>query len=279
MLLINAKSVLRKLRLLLRGLAAAELPPVRIDDFFKPKERLSETNYKKNCYMTWKSPYLPRSHARDLKVFISKNPQYNFYFFSDSEQSEWMEENFSGTKLLEIYKNLRFPASKSDVFRYSIVYKLGGTFFSINRFTSQPLLDFVGELEDFQLSFSKVPYIRESAFPEYPNEFKDFSVIQYTISAPPKSKVLKNALELLEIKAESYKGVKFEKVNRAIWNLTGPYLLTDAVDMYLNMGGNRLRVQGFDFLNTLWIPEGLEFRYFQSPSYMSFKNQEVLKTY
>lgn len=271
------RNMLRKLRLLIIGLIMREVPLRRIDNYFLPlPENSCHEDYRAHCYITWKSRWLPKSHAKDLETFITNNDKYYFHFFDDNAQHSWMEKNFPNTRILEIYHAMKFPAAKSDIFRYAIVWKLGGTFFSINRLTYLPIAELIGKLDDFRLSFSHVSYERKTEFFAYPREYKGLSVIQYTVSAPPGNLVLSNALKLIEEKAPSYWNKKFEKVNRAIWELCGPYLLTDAVDKYLRDTGNELEVLGFDFKDSLWVPSGLEFRYLQSPSYMSFKNAIVL---
>lgn len=267
----------RQIRLLIKGLFLGEFPLRRIDKLFKPlPENSYHENYRIHCYITWKSKYLPRSHAKDLERFINLNNDFHFHFFDDKAQQSWMESNFPNSKILEIYKAMQFPAAKSGIFRYSIVWKLGGTYFSINRFTHLPISEIIGNLEDFKLSFSKVPYERETEYRAYPDEYRGFSIIEYTVSAQPGNQVLFNALRMIEDRAPLYWNRKFEKVGKAIWNIAGPYLLTDAVDKYLNDTGTELEIQGFDFNDSLWVPRGLQFRYFQSPSYMSFKNAIIL---
>ena len=277
MKLVFLRNKLRQARLLTKGILLGELPLKRIDKFFKPlPQSAPHKDFKKHCYITWKSNRLPRSHAEDLAKFIAINSEYDFHFFDDKAQQAWMEENFPRSRILEIYNGMKFPAAKSGIFRYSIVWKLGGTYFSINRFTHLPISQLIGNLDDFKLSFSKVPYPRESEFLGYPQEYKGLSIIEYTVSAPPGNQVLFNALRMIEDKAPLYWNKRFEKVSRAIWGIAGPYLLTDAVDKYLTDTGVNLEIQGFDFNDSLWVPRGLEFRYFQSPSYMSFENEIVL---
>jgi len=176
----------RQARLLTKGLFLGELPFQRIDMLFKPlPQNTPHADFRMHCYITWKSRWLPRSHAKDLAKFIGNNSQYEFHFFDDRSQQAWMEENFPGSRILEIYKGMKFPAAKSGIFRYSIVWKLGGTYFSINRFTHLPISQLIGNLDDFKLSFSKVPYSRESEFFGYPDQYKGLSIIEYTVSAPP----------------------------------------------------------------------------------------------
>ena len=135
MKLVFLRNKLRKLRLLTKGLLLGELPLKRIDKLFKPLPHSApHKDFKKHCYITWKSNRLPRSHAKDLAKFIANNSEYDFHFFDDGAQQAWMNENFPRSRILEIYNGMKFPAAKSGIFRYSIVWKLGGTYFSINRF-------------------------------------------------------------------------------------------------------------------------------------------------
>ena len=158
---LSFRNKFRKIRLFAKALLLGEFPFIRIDNLFKPMPQESDFgDYRKHCYITWKNNQLARSHAKDLAKFISINSDFDFHFFDDKAQQLWMEENFPNTRILEIYNCMKFPAAKSGIFRYSIVRKLGGTYFSINRFTYLPIQELIGNLDDFRLSFSKVPYAK-----------------------------------------------------------------------------------------------------------------------
>lgn len=267
----------RRLRILSWGLVLGEFPAQNMSSTFSMKfEDINPENYAFNCYMTWIKPKLPKSHAEDIAKFVDSNKGYNFFFFDDLAQAEWMNSHFAGEEILRIYHAMKFPAAKSGVFRYCLVYKLGGTYFSINRLTQLPLRALLGDLRDFKVSFSHVPFIRENEFPNYPAIYKNLSIIEYTVAAPPKHPVLENAINLIISKAPSYWNKRFEKVNRAIWEIAGPFLLTEALDQYLNKTGLLPKIYGFDFDDSLMIPRRVNFRYGQSPSYMSFSDQIVL---
>ena len=67
------RNKLRQARLLTKGLLLGELPLKRIDKFFKPlPQSAPHKDFKKHCYITWKSSRLPRSHAKDLAKFIDE---------------------------------------------------------------------------------------------------------------------------------------------------------------------------------------------------------------
>jgi mannosyltransferase OCH1-like enzyme len=262
---------------LLKAIIIFEIPGRDIKPFFKnlsSLDSIQETQY--NCFTTWKSNWLPKSHANDLKSFIQRNQEFNFYFFDDKEQEIWMNSNYFGTEIYRLYSHLKFPAARSDIFRYCVVKKYGGIFFSINRLTFLPLVEIAREFSDFRISFSKVPFVRSTDYFINEIDYSGLAVIQYTISAPRNHPIFDIVLQKFVERAPNYWNKRFEKVNRAIWELTGPYLLTEAIDTYLRSTINKPEILGFDFYDSLWIPKRSELRYFTSPSYTSFKNQIVI---
>ena len=271
------RDVIRRARLLASGILIGEIPGRNIRSlFYSIPDNVESTFSTTSCYMTWKSDWLPRSHANDLAKFISDNSKFNFFFFDDDEQESWMQRHYSGTELFFFYSHLKFPAAKSDIFRYCIVSEYGGTFLSINRLTHLSLETLTKNLTDFRISFSGVPYIRKNDFFKDEEKYSGRAAIQYTICSPKKHPVLENAKQKFVERAPLYWNKRVGKVNRGIWELTGPYLLTDAIDEYLNSQNFSPEIYGYDFNDSLWIPSRSHYRYLVSPSYMSFSNRILL---
>lgn len=277
MISIYLRGLLRKLRLFIVGVSLGEIPGARIRNLFSvyPYD-LKSIEAEKMVFTTWRNDKLTKSHARDLNSFIIENKSHTFFLFDDEQQFAWMKKHYGDSELFFYYANLKFPAAKADIFRYCIISEFGGTFFSINRFTRLSLDFLTKNLSDFRISFSHVPYIRQNDAFRGRGDYSGRAAIQYTICAPAKHPVLQIAKQKFIEKVPHYWNVPFQKVNRAIWELTGPYLLTDAIDDYLNSQENNPEIFGFDFNDSLWIPKSSNLRYFYSPSYTSFRNKIII---
>jgi mannosyltransferase OCH1-like enzyme len=230
-----------------------------------------------NCYISWKTNLLARSHYLDLKDFVSSNEDFNFYFFSDSDQDEWMRVNLEGEEIFEIYNRSIYGASKSDIFRICLLEKLGGAFFSINRVIRLPLKEIIGSGSDFVVSFDSGKYERSGASEKIPAEFRDRAVIQWGMISPPNHMILKIAIANMIKDAPRYSGREFSPPKVAIWNFDGPYMLTRAVDECLDLPGEKsISFAGINYFESMHIPKGSEFRYAVEPSYLGTIKGKIL---
>ena len=119
----------RRSRYLIKGLIHQEFPRKSVYDFMKHGSSFKQIQHSaipKQCFFSWKTDLLTRSHYNQIKDFVDKNSDFEFFFFTDKEEFDWMRKNFSGSKILEIYNRAIYGASKSDIFRTCLMLKNGG---------------------------------------------------------------------------------------------------------------------------------------------------------
>ena len=270
---------MKKLKFFLIGILRKQYP--KIDLRPKVKEFTNADFYKSeselNCFISWKSTKLTKSHAKNYLEFIEMNRDVQFWLFDDNSQDDWMEENFSNAEILSIYRGIKFAASKSDIFRLCILYKYGGFYTGINRTFNVKLSELFSDKDKFLISFEQNSYSRASKQLQIPGPYRNLNMVQHSIFSPPRHKILKMAIERIVQNAPLYDRVKFDSVKEAIWKFSAPYLLTDVIDEYLeNYGTKDIEFCGIQFNNSCSIPVGSEFRYANSPSYLGSRNRIIL---
>jgi mannosyltransferase OCH1-like enzyme len=230
-----------------------------------------------NCFISWKSTRLTKTHAQRYIEFIELNKDVNFWLFDDISQDNWMEENFGDSEIHSVYKGIKFAASKSDVFRLCLLYKYGGIYTGINRVFNVRLSELFTDRGKFLISFEQNEYSRGSSQNQIPELYRNLNIVQHSIFSPPGHRILQMALDRIIQNAPSYDRVKFYSVKEAIWKFSAPYLLTDVIDEYLEEYGiEKIEFRGIQFNNSCSIPAGHEFRYANSPSYLGSKNRIIL---
>ena len=271
---------LKKLKYLFFGLIHMEFPRKSILNFVKVPinfEDLENTENQINCFLSWKNHKLTKTHYYEYLKFFNMNPQVRFFLFDDCLQDKWMETFFGNHKIFKIYKGIKFEASKSDVFRLCLLKKYGGVFIGINRVLDTPICELVSSNEQFVLSFEK-NYFKRDKYPDsFPIEYRDFSVVQHTIIASKDHEVLNMGIEKIIAHAPLFNKVIFESPKNAIWDFSAPYLLTQTVDQYIEQYGfKNIELCGFDYNGCSRIPNGAEYRYAFSPSYLGANQQQIL---
>jgi hypothetical protein len=272
---------LKKFKYFVIGLQQRQYPKIDL----KPtvlsfnQETFDSNQRQLNCFISWKSTKLTKRHADEYLKFIKLNEsEVTFWFFDDSSQDEWMSNNFYNHPIYQIYKGVRYTASKSDIFRLCILYRYGGIYTGVNRVFGVKLNDIYSERNKFIISFEKNTYKSDRPQGLVPVEFRDLNIVQHTLFSPPGHRILEMAIDRVVSEVDKFDRVTFESVKEAIWRFSAPYFLTDVVKDYINIYGlSEVKFCGIQFYGTCSIPIGAEFRYASSPSYLGSRNSMILK--
>jgi len=226
---------------------------VDISRYYTRKPRLEQL-IDNTVYQTFKSPVLSRRHARKIRDFIRLNPDYSFEFFDDQRMQAYMEQEFPGRKILEVFNRIRIPASKADIWRYCILFKQGGVYCDIDSALGLPLRELIGPDSRELIAFESNTYTsmadpaymaqpmpgppeaahRNLSFPEHP-------VLNWFLVFSQGHPILRSAIEHIESTADFYFGREFESVWKAVIHATGPIALTHAIWKELARKGQTVR--------------------------------------
>src|SRR5271157_4529757 len=83
-------------------------------------------------YQTWRSTRLPSFHARGVIRFRQRNSDYSFVFYDDKGMDEYMSSHYAGHPILDVFREIRIPAAKADVWRYCLLFREGGIYCDID---------------------------------------------------------------------------------------------------------------------------------------------------
>jgi len=280
---VNLRRILVKTKYILLGLFHFEFPPRSIlkiaesaIEFIEPNVIMKGNVTPSICWLSWKSKYLGKTHWLEWKKYINKNPEIKFFFFDDKLELNWMENHYKGTRLLGIYKDLKFGAQRSDIFRLCLLKKYGGLFLSINRMINLDLIKTFPSNEQFIISFEKIETTRYNPSLKIPELFRNKKVVQWGLMSGPNHAFVNLCLKTIEGHAESFRGIKFPNVAEPGLRFSGPDLLSSALDSYLEKQTNGITYMGFDYNNSMIVPNGSKYRYAWEPSYLTYKNQSLL---
>jgi len=91
-----------------------------------------KNNFKipENIFQTWHSKILPKSMFLAVLQIKRANPRFNYYLFDDNDCREFIRKYFDN-EVLNAYDKLIPGAYKADLWRYCILYKMGGIYLDI----------------------------------------------------------------------------------------------------------------------------------------------------
>lgn len=169
----------------------------------------------KNIFQTHKSQEYIDSND-ELKYGQKKWKEcsgYNYYFYNDAEQDEFMKTHFAD--LYEVYNNLPLKVMKADLWRYCIIYKYGGIYSDADTVLFSEADDFI---QDAYLVCA----------PEKSPEF----FCQWTFSAPAGSPIIKSIIDVCIDRLINHPE-KYRESEHFVHFYTGPDAFTEGIERYL----------------------------------------------
>jgi mannosyltransferase OCH1-like enzyme len=127
----------------------------------------------------------------NIASLTAKNPGWTYNFYTDDDCVEFIKQYY-GQEMLDTYNliNPSYGAARSDLFRYLLIYAVGGVYLDIKSSVSVPL-DTLTAGKHYVLShWAKVP---KGMFPENEPEFGEFQ--QWHVIAAPKHPFLEAVIE------------------------------------------------------------------------------------
>ena len=95
-------------------------------------------------YESWKSHEVPKGMRDNILRLLETNPEFDYYLYSDEECAAFIADNFD-KDVLAAFHTLKPGAYKSDLWRYCILYKLGGVYLDIKYYSTVPLISIIDE--------------------------------------------------------------------------------------------------------------------------------------
>jgi hypothetical protein len=98
----------------------------------------------KNLFQTYYCDYkdLPSYVKNCTETWQQNNPDFNYIYMSETECHKWLLENYN-PQYARAYEMLKHKAQKGDLWRYSIVNKLGGIYMDIDTVCRRPISDVI----------------------------------------------------------------------------------------------------------------------------------------
>ncbi len=234
-------------------------------------------------YQTWDTRLLGKTHAAALLAFRDLNPDLDFVLITKAERDNFMEQEFAGHPILDIYRKGQFGPLKVDIWRYCFIYKNGGIYFDINKCLKQPIrqqlpLDATAWISYETTLGELFPPQKAVAWMQHPNNLLANWAFGFEAGHP----MLAKTIDLICAYYPIFAGQAFTQPKNAIVKFTGPVMLTLAWHEYLKdindpAALDNINQADIDFnwqadtnMPRSWV------RYAQVPAYTRAKNRSIV---
>ena len=244
-----------------------------------------------HVYQTWITPVLPLLLALEVTRFRKLNHDYSFSFFDDRQMAGYMDSHYAGHPILKVFKDVRMPVVRADIWRYCILFREGGIYCDIKSTLKIPLREIVHDDFSELISFEwnkwegllyPGPYADPGIFlPAPPDSIRskldhpDNTILNWLICFEKGSPILEEVINLIVRHAEFYRNKRFENMSMAGNHFTGVIALTEAVWMWMQKTGKCPKQYGVHFSGQgIWKLHGMV--YGESPHHTSLRNLSIL---
>jgi mannosyltransferase OCH1-like enzyme len=207
---LRKRYVKRKTRRLKGGNNAYTLTPIPpFIERINKKAPIDISGVPLNIYQTWYTTNVPPKMKENIDSLLQMNQDFNYYLYSDEQCKEFIKENFE-QDVLDAFNRFKPGAYKADLWRYCILYKLGGVYLDIKFHTIIPLNSVLSENpEIFVLDLQESSDLCESKL----------SVYNGVLASPPGNIIFKDCIDSIVAcsKEKCYKGTYL--------SISGPCLL------------------------------------------------------
>jgi mannosyltransferase OCH1-like enzyme len=83
-----------------------------------------------NIFQTWHTKNVPEKMKKNIELIKTNNPAFNYYLYDDDDCYNFIKEHYNAD-VLNAFDTLIPGAYKADLWRYCVLYKLGGIYIDI----------------------------------------------------------------------------------------------------------------------------------------------------
>ena len=170
-------------------------------------------------YESWGSHEVPKGMRDNIYALLEANPEFDYYLYSDEDCAAFIEDNFD-KDVLDAFQSLKPGAFKSDLWRYCILYKMGGVYLDIKYYSLVPLIDIIDE--------NQTVYVNDTGASILKTVRGDFSngycIYNGFLISPPKNEIFKKCIDDIVHSSQN------RLYKRNDLDVTGPCLLGSVVE-------------------------------------------------
>lgn len=170
---------------------------------------------------------MPEEMAKATNTLLKDNPEYGYLYFTDAAARKFIEIHFND-RVLKAYDDIVPGAFKADLFRYCVLYQIGGVYIDTGMVSLGP---FAIEPDDEFIS---------------PEDNGTGRIYNAFIASRPGHPILKEAIDLI------VDNVEHRRYTNGALNITGPGLLARAYERVMGVkvakntsAGNGVRIIEF----------------------------------
>ena len=184
---------------------------------------IKETNIPRHVFQTFEIKTLPKEIQEIREILIKNNPTFKYFLFDDNDCRAFISKHFEPIVLWAF--NMLVPgAYKADLWRYCVLYKLGGIYLDIKFISTPNALTKLLNGNNFVEDMKSVTFVRAEGHDII--TYGEDGIYNGLISSYPNNEILMRCINQIveNVKKDTYCKVGPNGFNGFL-NISGPGLL------------------------------------------------------
>lgn len=189
-----------------------------------------EQKIPKIIWQTMKTNLVPVFIKSYAYSWIEMNPEYEYRFHDNNDILDFLKNDFP--EFLKGYNNLKYGASKADLWRYLVIYKYGGVYADIDCMCINPLREWIDKDKSFVTALGTNKDICQWLIISEPKNPIFLRAAQKTIRNSQNQNALSShyGFEYIEKQLIIRETEQLSKFNHPVLALSGPPVLQSAAE-------------------------------------------------
>jgi mannosyltransferase OCH1-like enzyme len=149
-----------------------------------------------------------------INTWKVKNPEYEYRYASSDDRNKFVLDNF-GQHWLDLFLGCPVPVMRADIWRYMVLYKVGGVYTDIDTVCNDPVNTWIDSKKDFIIAIEN-----------------DFNFASWTMASAPNNPALLHLINNIKNKLESI--TDYSKEPYYVHMTTGPAIWTESIISYFD---------------------------------------------
>ena len=211
-------------------------------------------------YQSWQTNNVPTKMRENIFNLLKMNPEFDYYLYSDESSLEFIKTHYE-QEVVDAFNSLKPGAYKSDLWRYCILYKLGGVYLDIKYSSVVPLYSIV----------KANPVIYTKDLDNNCSKFSNFTfrtgIYNAFMVSPPNNEIFKESIN------EIVYSCKHKLYRENSLDITGPCHLSRIIEKHdQSININKLEFyHGYNTIIPFWIISQIPIIY--------YKGETIIKGY
>lgn len=230
-------------------------------------------------HQTFYSTQLPPALQENVERLRAMNPSWEYRFYDDAEIEKFITENYPAI-VLAYFRRIdpRYGAARADLFRYLLMYKVGGLYLDIKSTATRPLDEVMQGQDCFLLSeWNNEIEAYDSWGKHYElSEFGGREFQQWFIACAPGHPFLRSVIENVLRNIDTYIPGLHGTGKPGVLRVTGPIAYSLAIHRILSQYPHRI-VNSQSDLGFEYSVLAVNSHKTQFKSHYSFQTQSVVQ--